>query len=145
MFRKITPADREEFLAMGREFYASPAVLGNIPDCRHEQTFEELMRSSVYLECYIFELEGHTAGFAMLNKTFNHEMGGMVVWLEELYVRPAFQQHGLGSSFLDWLAENVPAARFRLETEPENLRAAALYTRKGYEPLGYVQMVRDMV
>ena len=144
MFRKLQQDDREVFIQMGREFYASEAVLGNIPDHLHQQTFDELMRSDVYAECYIFEQDGRTAGYAMLNKTFNHEVGGMVIWVEELYVRPEFQGHGLGSSFLDWLHSSVPAARYRLETEPENARAAALYTRKGYRPLGYSQMVKDM-
>lgn len=145
MFRKITAADREEFLKMGREFYSSPAVLGNIPNCRHAQTFDELMRSNDYLECYILEQDGKTAGYALLNRTFNHEVGGTVVWLEELYVRPEHQNNGLGSSFLDWLDENIPAARYRLETEPENERAAALYIRKGYKPLGYIQYIKDTV
>ncbi len=143
MFRKIKPEDREEFLRMGREFYDSAAVLNTIPERYHAQTFDELMRSDVYAECYIFEQNGCIAGYAMLNKTFNHEVGGTVVWLEELYVRPEFQGGGLGSAFLDWLPQNIPAARYRLETEPENERASALYTRKGYKPLGYCQMILD--
>jgi len=145
MFRKINPEDHSEFMQMAREFYASEAVLGNIPDTFHQQTFDELMRSDVYAECYIFEYDGRTAGYAMLNKTFNHEVGGTVLWLEELYVRPEFQCCGLGSSFIEWMTENIPAARYRLETEPENERAAALYTRKGFRPLGYCQMVKDTV
>lgn len=33
--------------------------------------------------------------------------------------------------------------RIRLETEPENERAAALYARMGFSPLGYCQMFRE--
>ena len=32
----------------------------------------------------------------------------------------------------------------RLETEPENERAQALYRRLGYEPLGYLQMIKRL-
>lgn len=145
MFRKIKPSDREEFIAMSREFYNSEAVLNNIDDSFHAAAFEELMRSEDYLVCYIFEQEDKTAGYAMLNKSFSHEVGGMLIWLEELYIRKEYQGRGLGSGFLDWMAENVPAARFRLETEPENERAYALYKKKGYGPIGYVQLYKDIV
>ena len=33
--------------------------------------------------------------------------------------------------------------RFRLEVEPDNIRAAALYERMGYKYLGYRQMVKE--
>ncbi len=144
MFRKINPADREVFLTMSREFYSSPAVLSNIPEEYHQKAFDELMRSDVYLEAYIFEADGAAAGYSLLNKTFGHEAGGAVVWVEELYVRPEFQGRGLGGHFLEWLTETYPAARFRLETEPENERAAALYEKKGFSVLPYVQMIKDM-
>ena len=66
--------------------------------------------------------------------------------MEELYVRPAFRGHGLGHEFFAWLrglaaAEHI--RRIRLETEPENERAAALYARMGFSPLGYCQMFRE--
>ncbi len=144
MFRKINASDRSEFLAMSREFYSSPAVLSNIPEKYHENTFSELMRSDVYLEAYIFEVDSAVAGYALLNKTFNHEVGGTVIWIEELYVRSDFQGKGIGGNFLEWLVSNYPVARFRLETEPENERAAALYEKKGFSVLPYVQMIKDM-
>ena len=66
--------------------------------------------------------------------------------MEELYVRPAFRGRGLGHEFFTWLrglsaAEHI--RRIRLETEPENERAAALYARMGFSPLGYCQMFRE--
>lgn len=142
--RKIKPPDKDVFIEMGREFYNSDAVLYNIDDSFHFNTFDELMRSDVYLECYIFETDkGEIAGYALLDKMFSHEVGGMLVWVEELYVRSAFQGHGIGTDFFKYLYENVPAARYRLETEPENSRARALYERKGFKNLEYLQMYRD--
>ena len=34
-------------------------------------------------------------------------------------------------------------ARFRLEVEEDNTRAAALYERLGYKPLDYKQMIKE--
>lgn len=143
--RKIKPSDKDVFIEMSREFYAGNAVLHNIDDSFHFNTFNELMRSDVYLECYIFETDkGEIAGYALLDKMFSHEVGGMLVWVEELYVRSAFQGHGIGTAFFKYLYENVPAARYRLETEPENSRARVLYERKGFKNLEYLQMYRDV-
>lgn len=143
MIRIIEEKDRETFLELSKEFYSSNAVLHPIDESFHEKTFAELMRSHDYLECYIIEENGETAGYCLLNKTFGHECGGPVIWIEELYVRSEYQGRGIGSEMLDLVEQAHPAARYRLETEPENERAAKLYGRKGYEPLGYCQMVKD--
>ena len=64
IIRKITQDDKRVFIEMSREFYGSSAVLNNIDDAFHFNTFEELMRSDVYLECYIFETDkGEIAAF----------------------------------------------------------------------------------
>ena len=113
--RKILPFDKDEFIKMSREFYSSDAVLYNIDDSFHFSTFDELMRSDVYLECYIFETDkGKIAGYALLDKMFSHEAA----------------------------AEHI--RRIRLETEPENEGARALYKRKGFKNLEYLQMVKDV-
>lgn len=141
--RKIRKDDHDVFVEMGKEFYNSEAVLHNIDECCHEAAFEELMRSDVYLECYIFEVDSKIAGYALLDKMYSREVGGLVVWVEELYVRSDFRCHGIGNKFFDYLEKNVPASRYRLEIEPDNTRARALYERRGYKILAYSQMYKD--
>ena len=144
VIRQIAANDRDDFISMGREFYSSEAVLHDIDPSCHENAFDELMRSDVYLGCYFFEHDGKIAGYALLNKTFSREVGGMVVWVEELYLRPQYRCMGFGSKFFDWLEANIPAVRYRLEIEPDNARAQALYERRGYTTLAYKQMVREL-
>ena len=141
--RKITQKDKEEFLRMSHEFYRSDAVLHEIEEKCHLNAFDEMMRSDTYLMGYLLECDGQTAGYAVLNKMFMREVGGVVVWTEELYILPEYQGKGLGSAFFKWLEKNVPAARYRLEAEPDNIRAMALYKRLGYEVLPYVQMIKE--
>lgn len=142
--RLLSPADKELFLAMSREFYESDAVLHRIPEAFHQATFAELMRSAEYAEGFLLEQDGQACGYALLAKSFSREAGGIVIWIEELYLRPQARGKGLGGFFFDWLAENRPAARYRLEVEPENEGAVRLYGRKGFLPLPYGQMVREM-
>ena len=70
----------------------------------------------------------------------------MVTWIEELYIRPEFQGHGLGTAFFRFLeAQNDGTVkRYRLEYEPDNLRGAALYRRLGFTPLTSGQMIKDI-
>lgn len=144
MIRKMTVSDREVYIELATEFYKSPAVLHSIPKEFIENAFDEAVSSDKYLECYILETQnGEIAGYALLVKGYSQEAGGKVVWLDEFYIREEYRGKGLGGEFLGYLTENVPAARIRLETEPENTGARKLYERYGFKPLGYSQMVKE--
>lgn len=145
-FRPITAADETDFYTMAEEFYHSDAVLHPIPAEYHRRAFAEMMRSGQYLSGYIFTDGDNTAGFAVTNRMMQHEAGGVMVWVEDLYIRPAYRGQGLGSRFLAWLEEQLrgDAVILRLETEPENERAQELYYRLGYENLNYLQMIKRL-
>jgi len=145
-FRPITEADETDFYTMAEEFYHSDAVLHPIPAEYHRRAFAEMMRSGQYLSGYIFTDGDNTAGFAVTNRMMQHEAGGVMVWVEDLYIRPAYRGQGLGSRFLAWLEEQLrgDAVMLRLETEPENERAQELYYRLGYENLNYLQMIKRL-
>ena len=143
IIRKIENKDKEAFLSMSREFYASSAVLHDIPEKYHESCFAELMRSEDYARAYILEYAGKTAGYALLSLSYSREAGGLCTWIEELYVLPQFQGKGAAHIFFKWLEENIPAARYRLETEHDNSRAKKLYRSLGYYPLEYEQFIKE--
>jgi GNAT superfamily N-acetyltransferase len=141
--RPIEQKDKEIFFTLSEEFYNSPAVLSPIKKEYHENTFNELMRSRDYLDCYILEYDGQLAGFGLLNITYCHEAGGKVIWIEELYVRESFRSLGIGRKFFAFVEEKFPAFRYRLEVEKENDRAVKLYKSLGYDFLEYDQMIKD--
>lgn len=143
MIRRLESNDKELYFKLADEFYHSEAVLHPVPKRNIEATFDELMRSDVYTECFIIESDGSVAGYALISKTFSQEAGGYVIWVEELFIRPEYRGKGLGNKFFDFLFCERPAARYRLEIEPDNVRAAALYKRRGFDVLGYGQMVND--
>lgn len=143
MIRPINERDEALYCALCDEFYHSDGVLHPIPEAHYHRAFAELMRSDEYLLCYILECDGAPAGYALLVRGYSQEAGGSVVWIDELYLRPAFRSRGLGTELFRFVEEHFPAARYRLEIEPDNTRAHALYRRLGYEELPYVQMIRD--
>lgn len=144
MIRKIQTSDRQSYIELATQFYNSDAVLHPIDQINIEKTFDEMLRSDCYAEGFVFEYESMPIGYALLAKTFSQEAGGMVIWIEELYVLPQYRSKGIASRFFAFLEEHYPAKRYRLEIEPENQRAAELYKRMGFKVLPYRQMIKDI-
>ena len=48
----------------------------------------------------------------------------------------------LMSEFFLYIEQHCPAARYRLEVEPDNPRAIALYERRGFRFIPYLQMIK---
>ena len=146
MIRSITSADRSQYITLCKEFYSGDAVLHPVPEDYFQRTFDALMEHTPYASAYIIEQDGKTAGYALLARSFSQEAGGMVTWIEELYIRPYFQGQGVGTAFFQFLeAQNDGTVkRYRLEYEPDNLRGAALYRRLGFTTLAYGQMIKDI-
>ena len=146
MLKKLEKEDRADFIALSEEFYASPAVLHGVPRSHHERAFEELMRSDAYICCYLLydgaAKDVPPAGYALLQKTYSREAGGFCYWIDEIYVRPAFRGRGLAKELFAF-ADGLHGARLRLEAEPDNERAIKLYRALGFQPLPYVQMIKE--
>jgi ribosomal protein S18 acetylase RimI-like enzyme len=138
MIRQIKPNDKTEYITMAEDFYSSPAVLSPVPKSNFEITFDELMKGSAYTQGFIFECDEKIAGYGLIAKTFSQEAGGVVIWIEEIYVKSEFRNQGIGSEFIEYIKETIPAKRYRLETEPENTKAQELYKRHGFSHFEYI-------
>ena len=100
MFTPLTAAHRADYLRFAKAFYCSDAVEHPIPLSHMERTFDALAAGSPYLAGFLLTHQGAPAGYALLMKTWSQEAGGLTVWVDELYVDPAFRGHGLGGAFL---------------------------------------------
>lgn len=92
-----------------------------IPEEYYHRAVEEAAPRTAIREAYLFEQDGQIAGYGTLAKTFSTEAGGLVIWLEEVYIRQEFRGSGLGSRFFRFIEEMYEgtAARLRLEVEPD--------------------------
>jgi ribosomal protein S18 acetylase RimI-like enzyme len=146
MVRFITEKDRNDFIAMAQEFYQMPAVLHSVPTENFEHTFDLMMEHSPFVSGMIAEYNGQTAGYALLAHTYSNEVGEMVVWIEEMFVKPQFRSCGIGKELFSFIYQQYDqqVKRYRLEVTKDNTRAVKLYEALGYEPLEYLQMVKDL-
>lgn len=146
MIREIQNKDKDMFIRMVKDFYNSEAVLHNIPENFIIQTYDEVISNSPYAKAYIIDDNNETAGYCLISLTYSNEAGGLVVWIEELYIRNKFRGLGMGSEFLDFMHKEFSgkAKRYRLELSRNNQSAERMYLRKGYKPLEYLQMVHDI-
>ena len=90
---------------------------------------------------------GQSAGVAYLSYQWTLEHGGKTAWLEELYIEPRLRSHGFGRqllvSALDH-ARSVGCLAVDLEVEQAHPRAANLYRREGFAPLGRSRFYRRL-
>lgn len=141
--KKLQKEDKELFLSYLHKFYHSEAVLHPTDSTLHHNIFNEVMRSEEYLVCYTFSLDGKDAGYALLSKSFCPEVGGSIVWIEQLYINEGCRGKGIASEFLAFIEKQFGPDRIRLEVEEDNEGAISLYKKKGYRFLPYLQMVKD--
>lgn len=143
IFRKPMENDRDLFLSFLHKFYHSEAVLHPTDNSLHKKIFDEVMRSEDYLVCYLFSCDGEDAGYALLSKCFCPEVGGSIVWIEQLYINEIHRCKGIAGEFLSFLEKEFSPDRIRLEVEEDNEGAISLYKKNGYRFLPYLQMVKD--
>lgn len=142
MIREVHLDDKTDFINMCVDFYNTDGVDHVIPISNVEKTFNLLMKVSDFAKAYVYEKNNQIAGYILLAFTYSNEAGGIVVWLEEIYVKSDFRSQGIGSELIDFVIEKYKnkVARFRLEITDSNNSARKLYLSKGFKYLSYRQM-----
>ncbi len=141
MIEKLSNKYKNEYVFMAKEFYSSPAVMHAIPEDYILETYEYLLTDNPYAECYVAIKDEKCVGYMLLAKTYSQEAGGIVYWIEEIFVLSSFRNKGIGKEFFEFLENNVPCARFRIEVEEDNINAISLYKKYGFEFIPYKQMI----
>ena len=146
IIRKLQKEDFDTVLSMMLVFYASDALLVHPSEEVLRKTLSDALAETPYLEAFGFEEEGVLAGYGMVATSYSTEAGGLCAWIEDIYIQPQYRNRGFGTSFLSFVYDRYRdhVARIRLEAEPENEHAMAVYQKAGFEILGYTQLVREL-
>ena len=97
-----------------------------------------LIRDSRFGFMLLAESDATAVGIAYAAAHLSAEHGGIIGWLEELYVSPAARDAGVGSALLADViarAQDLGWRGLELEVVAGHERAVSLYQRHGFEPL----------
>lgn len=77
--------------------------------------------------------DGEIVGYAIVLFFWSNQHGGDTLHLDELYIKEAFRNQGIGTRFMEDLPALFPKAyAISLEVTPINHRAMRLYKRLGF-------------
>ena len=142
ILRKLNEADRESFFEMSRDFYSCGAAHAPIPEENRINFWKEALTGE-FINGYIIECGGITAGYALVAYYASQEYGGKIALFDELYIKPEMRGQGIGKKVFEFV-ESSGAVACRLEVESTNLRALKLYRELGYKEFGYIQMSKKL-
>lgn len=144
--RKLQKEDFDCVLSMMRVFYASDALLIHPEESVLRKTLSDALADTPYLEGFGFEERGKLVGYGMVAMSYSTEAGGQCAWIEDIYIEPEYRGKGYGTGFLEFVKQRYSGkiTRIRLEAEPENAGAMAVYQKAGYDILGYTQLVCEL-
>jgi GNAT superfamily N-acetyltransferase len=101
--RAAEPKDGQLIYELVREL-AEYERLSHEVDATQQQLVEALFSPQPRVFCDIAEWNGEPAGFALWFLNFSSFRGRFGVYLEDLFVRPAFRGRGLGKALMEMLA-----------------------------------------
>jgi GNAT superfamily N-acetyltransferase len=131
-FRRAGREDRPVLARLVREYYAFDGLPFDAAATR--AALRELLAHPEWGGAWLIASGGRTAGYVVLTPCFSLEFG-REVFIDELYLRPAFRGGGLGRAALDfaarWAGHNGVAA-IHVVTERNNPAARRFYRRGGF-------------
>jgi len=131
----ITLADGEDFVrmcaALSREDPSGEVLTMD----RARQQLPELLGQGGLISGHYLEQGRQRLGYVLLATFFSNELGGRVLYLDELYVDISHRRSGVGAQAVELVgrwAQDRGYTCLSLEVAPDNLAALALYRRAGF-------------
>jgi GNAT superfamily N-acetyltransferase len=131
--RTARPDDSALIFTLVRELADYEKLSGEV-DATEEQIASALFAREPRLYCDIAEWNGEPAGFAVWFPNFSTFRGRHGIYLEDIFVRPAFRQRGIGKALLARLARHCVEqgyARFEWAVLDWNAPSIAFYKAIG--------------
>lgn len=131
--RPAAPADADQIFALVTELAAYEKLSAAV-DATAETLAQALFGTTPRVFCDVAEQGGEPVGLAIWFYTFSTFRGRHGIWLEDLYVRPAFRGRGIGKALLAGVAarcvsENL--ARLEWSVLDWNTPSIAFYKAMG--------------
>ncbi len=140
-YRMVTPRDLIVLKGLVRGFYDEGRQRGG---GSIEATVDELQRHKEKGTVFLFDRGERTVGYAILINYWSNELGGNILFIDELYVIPEERGKGIAGDFIDLIAKVAPkdTAAMQLEADPSCRKLIHFYRNKGFSAAKDAVMVR---
>lgn len=133
VLEKASSPETAELVGLMGEFYAESGYPLNRP--RATAAFAALLSDSRLGHAWLIRSDRHTAGYVVIVMGYSMEHGGLIAYVDDLFIRPAFRRAGLGTEALKFVRSfcaSIQARAIYLEVGVDNAAAQAVYKRMGF-------------
>lgn len=133
VIRQASVHDLPDLLDLMHEFYAEAGYSLN-PD-RARAAFLPLLASGQVGQVWLAELGGQVAGHLVLTFCYSMEYGGQSAFIDDLFVRPALRNRGVGRALVGHartICEKAGVRAMHLEVARTNGPAQSIYRAVGF-------------
>lgn len=131
--RLATTPDIPDLVELMQEFYAESSF--PLDRAWAARSFSDLIAEPSRGAVWLMEVDGAVAGHVVLSVRFAMEFGGLIGYIDDLFVRPVYRRRGAGRAGLEALVAECRRRRcqsMHVEVDPGNLAACSLYRRFGF-------------
>jgi len=116
-----------------------------ITDKKISLTFGKLSNNPNIGRIVVFERAKTIIGYAILIPYWSNEYGGIILHVDELYVKPEHRGRGIGTSFLKQILNSKQGiVALQLEVTPTNSRAKDYYRKLGFRKSKNFHLIRKI-
>ncbi|MEA2724019.1 MAG: hypothetical protein QOH59_1790 [Gemmatimonadales bacterium] len=133
ILKKAASPETAELVELMAEFYAESGYQLNRR--RATATFAPLLSDPRLGHAWLIQSQEKTAGYVVLVMGYSMEHGGLIAYVDDLFIRPAFRRGGLATEALDFVRSfctSLEARAIYLEVGLDNDAAQAVYRRMGF-------------
>ena len=123
--REMKPEDKAVIMPMVSTFYHSPAVEHDVDTAVLERTFDAATDPTMpYISGLVMLEDEKVVGYGYVTGYYASEVGGMCMFMEEMYFTPECRGKGYGTKAYHWIVDHYPEyKRFRIEVTESNVNA----------------------
>jgi len=127
--------DIDTLLILIKEFYDLDGCLSFNAVVVHHALIQLLSEEAIG-RVWLIQDQSQTIGYVIISFSYSLEYGGRDAFIDEIYIRPAYQGQGIGKQTIKFIEEvcishNVQA--LHLEVERENTSAQNFYHQVGFQ------------
>jgi len=129
------PKYKAELCAMVKSLYLDDHEGPTMTDDKIERTISFLDQHPDNGRIVMLLSGDEVIGYSIVTYYWSNEYGGLVLFIDELYIKEAFRGKSIGSNFIKHLlaAESATCKVAQIEVFPSNTRALGLYTKIGFQ------------